>query len=357
MIPLVKPAVFPEQEQFLRELVHNPQYHTVGHFARLCEDWFEKRFTGSRVWMVTSCTHALEAAFMALDLPPGSEVIMPSWNFVSAGNAAFRAGLTPVWADIDSGGNISPESVEEAITPNTRALLVMHYMGIPARLRELLHIAGHYGLYVIEDAAYGVFSAYEGKPLGSFGHLGCMSFDHTKPLHSGRGGAIVVNDSGLAESVEKIIDMGTDKAAFLRGENDCYKWVSPGSKYRMPEASAALLYAALLHYEEIGDGLTRSLNRYNEETGLSVYGRAGAFINLPEGFDRSEVIKKFNKAGVFSTFHYQPLHQSDFGSRFTKPGMKLENTRYFAETVLRLPLYYGLSQTETERVINVLKDL
>lgn len=357
MIPLVKPAIFPEQEQFLKELVHHPEYHTTGHFSHLCETWLETRYTGSRVWAVSSCTHALEAAFMALNLPAGSEVVMPSWNFVSAGNAAVRAGLKPVWADIDGQGNICPESVERVITSNTRALLVMHYMGIPAQMDTLLEIATRNHLFVVEDAAYGLFSEYEEKPLGSFGHISCISFDHTKPLHAGRGGALVVNDSRWVEPVEKIIDMGTDKAAFLRGESPTYQWVSMGSKFRMPEASAAILWAGLQHYGEIRNELEQVLSRYNRESGYKIHGRAGAFVVLPQEADRPRVIQQFQEAGIYCTFHYQPLHHSVFGSRFTAHSELLERTNLFADTLLRLPLYAGIKHEEVSYIIQVLKQI
>ncbi len=355
MIPLVKPAIYPEQELFLAELVRHPEYHTTGHFTTLCEKWLENRFLGSKALVVTSCTHALEAAFMALGLPRGAEVIMASWNFVSAGNAAVRAGLTPVWAEIDDNGNICPESVKGLISTNTRAVLIMHYLGIPAQMSRLMEVAKAHDLFVIEDAAYGLFSEFEGTPLGGFGHMGCISFDHTKPLHSGRGGAIIVNDRRFEKHIEQIVEMGTDKAAFLRGECDFYQWQCLGSKYRMPEASAALLWAGFSHYDAIRSGFESIFEKYGEVSDLGIKGRAGAFLNLPKGIHREEVIRQFKEAGIYSAFHYRPLHLSYCGGQFRKGSEWLDNTRWFGDTLLRIPINDGLSPKEQSHIIHVLK--
>lgn len=354
MIPLVKPAIFSEQDLFLAELVRHPEYHTEGHFAYLCETWLENHFSGSRVFTVSSCTHALEAAFMLLDLPAGAEVIMPSWNFVSAGNAAVRSGLIPVWADVDDEGNICPDEVARLITPQTKALLIMHYLGIPAQIDRLMILARENNLLVIEDAAYGLFSEWEGKPLGSFGHLGCVSFDHTKPLHAGRGGALVINDVRFRMSAERILDMGTDKAAFLRGESDVYQWQCQGSKFRMPETSAALLYAGLLNYSYVRHDLESVLQRYRSEIDPPIFGVAGAYALARSEKERNEEVVRLQNSGIYSTFHYQPLHLSHYGKIVGVNRTSLHKTEAMSRRIFRVPLFSGMTPGETHQVIKEL---
>lgn len=151
--------------------------------------------------------------------------------------------------------------------------------------------------------------------------------------------------------------MGTDKAAFFRGETPTYQWVSLGSKFRMPEASAAILWGGLQHYREIRNELERVLSRYNQESGYKIHGTAGAFVILPQEADRCGVTQQFQEAGIYCTFHYQPLHLSVFGSRFPAHSESLERTCLFANTILRLPLYAGIKQEEVSYIIHVLKQI
>src|SRR5687767_5375906 len=220
---------------------------------------------GHRVLLTTSCTHALELALMALGIGPGDEVICPSFTFVSTANAILRVGARPVFADIDDTTlGLDCADVAKRITPETAALLPVHYGGIAADMDGLLALARNKGLRVVEDAAQGLAASYRGAPLGTLGDAGCFSFHETKNVTCGEGGALAVSNPEVAARAEIIREKGTNRSAFLRGEVDKYTWVDEGSSFVLSDVLAAILDAQLDKLDRIAARRARIAARYRE---------------------------------------------------------------------------------------------
>ena len=315
-----------------------------------------------------TCTAALEMSAILIDISPGDEVIMPSYTFVSTANAFALRGAIPVFADIRQDTlNIDENLIESLITPRTKAIVPVHYAGVSCEMDKILEIAKKYGLFVIEDSAQGICSSFKGTALGKLGQIGCLSFHETKNIHSGEGGAILINDESLIERAEIIREKGTDRSRFFRGQVDKYTWIDLGSSYLPGELSAAFLAAQLEHAEEITQKRLVIWNKYHEiSEGLESSGQAQRPV-IPEGcehnghiyyllldkkFNRDSVLQKMNELGVNAVFHYQPLHSSPAGKKYGKHSSPLPVTDDISERIIRLPMWIGFDQHE--RVIDTL---
>ena len=347
-----------------RELAYIAQAHAAGHlagdgmFTRRCSEWLEQR-TGARKALLThSCTAALEMAAMLVDIGPGDEVIMPSYTFVSTANAFVLRGGVPVFVDIrPDTQNIDERLIEAAITPRTRAIVVVHYAGVACEMDTIMDIARRHGLLVIEDAAQGVMSNYRGRPLGGIGHLGALSFHETKNIISGEGGALLVNDERLAERAEIIREKGTNRSRFFRGQVDKYSWVDIGSSYLPGEIVAAFLWAQMEEAQPITDRRLALWARYHRD--LEPLERDGAvtrprvpaeclhnahmyYLLLPDLAARAAFIERLRVVGIHCVFHYVPLHSSVAGQQFGRAHGSLDVTDHVAARLVRLPLWVGL---------------
>lgn len=370
MIPFNKPAFVGKELDYVRDaIVGQSGIAGNGYYTRQCEAWFRQQLGCSAVLLTGSCTHALEIAALLLDLQPGDEIIMPSFTFVTTANAFVLHGGTPVFVDIHAETmNIDERQIEAAITPRTRAIVVMHYGGVACRMERILEIAQKHGLMVIEDAAQAVFSTYNGKPLGSFGQLSTFSFHETKNYTSGEGGALIVNDPALVRRAEIIRQKGTDREQFFRGEVDKYTWVDIGSSYVISELNAAYLYAQLEAAKTI------DMKRYSvwrsymqglqklEEKGVirlprilpsCTHNAHLFFIKARDLNERTALISYLKeKEKVHAVFHYVPLHSSPAGLRLGRfHGEDLHTTKE-SERLVRLPLYYNIAPEDVQRVID-----
>ncbi len=323
---------------------------------------------GVRVLLTTSCTHALELALLALGLTEGQEVVLPSFTFVSTANAVLRAGARPVLADIEEQTlGLDPSDAETRVTPRTAALLPVHYAGIAAPMDGLLDLAGRHGLRVVEDAAQGIGAAFHGRPLGSLGDAGCLSFHETKNLSCGEGGALAIRDEALALRAEVIREKGTNRSAFLRGEVDKYTWVAEGSSYVLSDVLAALLDAQLDKQSEIEAARARIAARYREA--LSPWARAHGvrfggeppgrtpnhhifYMLLPEAAAQRRCLAALHARGIGASFHYVPLHSSPFGQAAGLCRGQFPVTERVASTLVRLPIHPRLSDAEVGRVVD-----
>jgi len=340
-----------------------------GAFTKLCHAWLEEN-TGCLKGLLThSCTAALEMSAILIDISPGDEVIMPSYTFVSTANAFALRGAIPVFADIRQDTlNIDENLIESLITPRTKAIVPVHYAGVSCEMDKILEIAKKYGLFVIEDSAQGICSSFKGTALGKLGQIGCLSFHETKNIHSGEGGAILINDESLIERAEIIREKGTDRSRFFRGQVDKYTWIDLGSSYLPGELSAAFLAAQLEHAEEITQKRLDIWNKYHEifqdlektekvrrpiipeecEHNGHIY-----YLLLDKRYNRDSVLKKMNELGVNAVFHYQPLHCSPAGKKYGKHSSPLPVTYDISERIIRLPMWIGFNQHE--RVLEALK--
>jgi len=352
--------------QYLQEAVHLNRFSGDGLFSRRCQQLIEQALPAKKVFLTSSCTHALEMAAMLADIKTGDEIIMPSYTFVSTANAFVLRGARIVFVDIRPDTmNIDESCIEQAITEKTRAIVPVHYAGVACEMDRIMEIAGQYGLWVIEDAAQALFSRYKGRALGTIGDLGCFSFHETKNYSCGEGGAISINHERHIERAEILREKGTDKGAFLRGEVDKYTWQDIGSSFSPSELQCAYLYANLEMSHRIDQKRHQAWDRYY--TLLQPLAEAGKIalpIQLPycrhnahmfylktgDARQRQALARYLKKRNIESAFHYIPLHLSPMGRRHGQFSGPDRFTRQESEKLLRLPLYYTIGEQEVDRV-------
>lgn len=319
--------------------------------------------------MTTSCTHATELAALLCGIEKGDEVIMPSYTFVSTADAFVLRGAKVVFVDIRPDTmNINENLIEAAITKHTKAIVPVHYAGVGCEM-EIMEIAKQYHLYVIEDAAQGVKSEYQGKALGAIGDIGCYSFHETKNFSMGEGGAILLREDDKLELAEIIREKGTNRSKFFRGQVDKYTWVEAGSSYLPSELNAAYLWAQLQNAEEITSNRMAAWNQYYQELkDLSDSGKIELpcipkeckhnahmfYIKAKDLQERTKLIAYLKENGVMAVFHYIPLHTAPAGKKYgIFNGQDMYTTKE-SERLVRLPLYYGITAEDIDRVTALL---
>lgn len=341
-----------------------------GPFTKRCHQWLEQQSGCNKALLTHSCTAALEMAALLLDIQPGDEIIMPSYTFVSTANAFVLRGGVPVFVDIRPDTlNLDERLIEAAITPRTKAIAPVHYAGVACEMDIIMDIARRHGLKVVEDAAQGAMAKYKGRALGSIGDLGALSFHETKNLISGEGGALLVNDAALTMRAEIIREKGTDRSRFFRGEVDKYTWQEVGSSFLPGELIAAFLCAQLEEAQAITENRLASWDYYHaalaplEAGGLlrrpvvpaaCQHNAHMYYVVLAAGIDRQTVLASLKSHGIFSVFHYVPLHSSPAGQRYGRVHGSMEITDTQSERLIRLPLWVGLTREQQDRVIDVL---
>jgi dTDP-4-amino-4,6-dideoxygalactose transaminase len=366
-IPFNRPHLTGLEFEYIREAIENVHLSGNGAFTRRCCSWLESHQATGKALLTHSCTGALEMAAIMVDLQPGDEVIMPSYTFVSTANAVALRGAVPVFVDIRPDTlNIDEAQVEAAVTPRTKAIIVVHYAGVSCEMDAIIDIASRHRLVVIEDAAQGLLSTYKGRPLGSIGDLGTLSFHETKNVTCGEGGALLVNRPDLVERSEVVQEKGTNRSRFFRGQVDKYTWVELGSSFLPSEISAAFLFAQLERAEEITRMRHAIWNRYHAAfESLEARGvvrrpvvPAGCghnahlyYLLLKDVDERSALIESLNRQGVAAVFHYVPLHTSEAGRRLGRAYGTLPHTTKLSDRLVRLPLWADMRDEEVSRVI------
>lgn len=358
MIQFNRPFVAPREREYVIEAVNSGHTSGDGPFTRRAGDLLSALVGGGTVLLTTSCTHALELTGLLLDLRPGDEVIMPSFTFVSTANAYVLRGAVPVFVDCRPDTmNIDERAVEAAITPRTRAIVVVHYGGVACEMDAITGVARRYGLPVIEDNAHGLGGSYRGRPLGSFGAMATQSFHATKNVSCGEGGALVINDERFRERAEILREKGTDRSRFFRGQVDKYRWMDLGSSYLPSELLAAALTAQLESFTDIQRARQAVWAGYD----LAFAGGRPAgtehpahlyYLLMPDLERRQGLIEHLRGRGVQAVFHYQPLHDAPAGKRFGRTGPGgCPVTSDVADRLVRLPMYPALSTAEMGRII------
>jgi dTDP-4-amino-4,6-dideoxygalactose transaminase len=306
-------------------------------------------------------------AALLLDVEPGDEIVMPSFTFVSSANAFVLRGGIPVFVDIRPDTlNVDETLVEAAITERTKAVVPVHYAGVPCEMDTICAVAARHGISVVEDAAQALGSTYKGRPAGSLGDLAALSFHETKNVTSAEGGALLVNRPRFGERAEILRDKGTDRSRFFRGEVDKYSWVDLGSSYGLSELNAAFLWAQLEAAEELTRDRMRTWWLYHEafasleEQGLlrrpvvpgTVEHNAHIYYVLVRDLQtRTEVLRELNGADVNAVFHFVPLHSSSAGRRYARTHGELTQTEAAAERLIRLPIWSGMTEGQALRVV------
>jgi dTDP-4-amino-4,6-dideoxygalactose transaminase len=341
-------------------------------FSRKCHALLEQTLHVPRALVTTSCTHALEIAGLLLDLQPGDEFIVPSYAFVSTANAFVLRGAKPVFADIRPDTlNLDEAQLESLITPRTKAIVPIHYAGVGCEMDTLCAIASRHGVHVIEDNAHGLFGKYRGRFLGTFGCMAAQSFHETKNITCGEGGALLINNPAYTERAEIIREKGTNRSRFFRGQVDKYTWVDLGSSYVMSDVLAAFLFAQLEARETIQSRRRQLWENY--ASGLADWAKANHvrlpivpehcdqtyhmfYLLLPSLAVRQAVIAHLKARGILAVFHYLPLHLSEFGRRYASKAGELPVTEDVSNKLLRLPLFYALTDAEQAHVIEAVSE-
>lgn len=372
MINFNVPPYTGREIEYIRQAVENQKICGDGPFTQKCSKWIEEKTGTAKCLLTTSCTHATELAALLADIKEGDEVIMPSYTFVSTADAFVLRGAAAVFVDIRPDTmNIDENLIEAAITPKTRAIVPVHYAGVSCEMDKIMELAGKYGLFVIEDAAQGILSSYKGKPLGAIGDFGCYSFHETKNLSMGEGGAILIKDEKYIDDAEIIREKGTNRSKFFRGQVDKYRWVNYGSSYLPSDMNAAYLWAQLELAHKITDIRLARWEQYNallqplKERGLL------ELPTIPEGCthnghmyyakardleERTRLLGFLKENGIWSVFHYVPLHTAPAGIRFGRFSGEDVYTTKESERLFRLPMFYALKESEVDYIAGKVKE-
>ncbi|AOY82029.2 dTDP-4-amino-4,6-dideoxygalactose transaminase [Moorena producens JHB] len=370
-IPFNRPVTVGTEFDYIQQTIKNMDLSGDGAITKQCHALLEEILSVPKVLLTTSCTHALEMAALLLNIKPGDEVIVPSFTFVSTINAFILRGAQPVFIDIRPDTlNLNEEKLESLITPRTKAIVPVHYAGVACEMDAILEIAGRYGIPVVEDNAHGLFAKYKGKYLGTFGCLATQSFHETKNFTCGEGGALLINDPQYIERAEIIREKGTNRTRFYRGQIDKYTWVDIGSSYLPSGILAAFLYAQLESRQQIQSKRQQLWEYYYEnlkdwapEYGIRLpivpeycdQAYHMFYILLPSLEKRQALIAHLKAQGIYSVFHYLPLHLSDMGREFGGKEGDCLVTEDVSDRLLRLPFYNDMTEADQARVVASIK--
>jgi dTDP-4-amino-4,6-dideoxygalactose transaminase len=369
-IPFNKPFLTGKELDYIREAVISGKISGDGLFTKKCHDFFEQRYGFKRALLTTSCTDALEMSAILCGIRDGDEVIAPSYTFVSTVNAFVLRGARIVFADSEERcPNMDASTLEGLITSRTKVIVPVHYAGMACDMDKIGTIARKHSLFVVEDAAQAIESSYRGRPLGTFGHFAAFSFHETKNIISGEGGLLAINDERFVKRAEIIREKGTNRSAFFRGEVNKYGWVDIGSSFLPSEIIAAFLYAQIEHLTEIQGKRYHLWQLYYQ--GLKPLEDRGllALPNIPDYAtnnahmfyvicgslrERTSLISHLKDRGIMAVFHYLSLHKSEY-YKGKHDGRELPNADRYSDCLLRLPLYYELTDTDVLHIINAVQ--
>ena len=366
-----RPVPVGNEFEYMRQAIENRHLSGDGPFTKKCHALLEEKIGVRKALLTTSCTHALEMSAILLDIQPGDEVIFPDFTFVSTVNAFVLRGARPVFLDIRPDTlNLDESKLESAITSRTRAIVPVHYAGVGCEMDIIMDIANRHQIPVIEDNAHGLFGKYKGQNLGTFGVMATQSFHETKNFSCGEGGALLVNDPMYVERAEIIREKGTNRSRFFRGQVDKYTWVDIGSSYLPSDMLAAFLFAQLeqhekiqAHRKQIWDLYDAGLKDWAAEHDVQMphvpeYCEQSYhmfYLLLPNLSLRQKFIAYLREQGIYSVFHYLPLHLSDMGQRFGGREGDMPVTESVSDRLVRLPFHNALTSIEQEQVIDAIR--
>jgi dTDP-4-amino-4,6-dideoxygalactose transaminase len=371
-IPFNHPFLAPQQKEYVLTALETGKLSGDYQFTKDCHQLLEKLVPGTKAFLTTSCTHALEMSALLLNIKEGDEVIIPSFTFVSTVNAFVMRGATPVFADVRPDTlNIDEKHVAELITPRTKAVVPVHYAGVACEMAALQALAQQHGFAIVEDNAHGLFGKYKGQALGSFGALATQSFHETKNISCGEGGALLINDETLVDRAEILREKGTNRSAFFQGRVDKYTWVDLGSSYLPSDVLAAMLKAQLQAQHTIQNKRKKIWETY--ESKLESWAEHNQvklptvpsdctqayhlfYMLLPHANHRADFLNHLKQHGIYGTFHYLPLHLSPMGQRFAGQEGQCPVTEDVSARLVRLPLFVDLSTENQSKITDVVKN-
>ena len=358
--------------EYMKQAAKSGRICGDGPFTKKCHAWVEQKTGAAKALLTTSGTAALEMAARLCNLSAGDEVIMPSYTFPSTADCVIACGATPVFVDVHPHTmNIDETKIEAAITPATKAIFVVHYAGVACNMDAICNIAKKHNLFLVEDAAQGVMSTYKGQALGTFGDFGCFSFHETKNYSMGEGGALLIKDPNNIERAEILREKGTNRSKFFRGQIDKYHWVDFGSSYLPSDMNAAYLFAQLEIAEEINNDRLNTWENYQrilaslEDAGKielptipedCEHNAHMFYIKCKDVDERQGLIGHLKASEIEAPFHYVPLHSAPAGRKYGRFVGEDVSTTKESERLLRLPLYYGISEADVEFVTQKIKE-
>jgi len=344
------------------------QWPGFGNLVEKFEQEFAARLDLPAFAMLDSGSNALYMAARLLDLPPGSEVILPSFTWVSCAQAVKMANLRPVFCDVDlETMNISRECVEDCLSPQTRAVMVVHYAGLPVNMEAILDL----GIPVIEDAAHAVDARYRGRSCGSIGHIGIYSFDAVKNLTTGEGGGITSQDEGLITRAKRLRYCGIGRSGFeaatSNGDNARRWWEyeihEPFIKMLPTNIAAAIGLAQLKRIDALQDRRRVIWEAYQRAFAdvPEVIRPADALPGDQHGYftycirvpRRDELSRALLAAGIYTTLRYHPLHLT---ALYNQKDRRLPNTERLNEEALSIPLHPRLTDAEVIKIVRAIRE-
>lgn len=367
-------SVLGRELEYIEDAIRSRHISGNGKYTNLCEEFLRDLVGSESCFLTTSCTDALEMAALLAELQPGDEVIMPSYTFTSTANAIVLRGAVPVFIDIRRDTlNIDENLIEQAITPKTKAIMVVHYAGVGCEMDAIIKIVERHKLLLIEDAAQGLHAEYRGKPLGSFGDFGAFSFHETKNIVSGEGGALMVNNARFIDRAEILWEKGTNRVSYKKGKVDKYSWVDVGSSFLPSEITAAFLYAQCENSKAATESRLSLWNFYRQEflpmekSGKLKLPNPPAhcqhnghifYILAPTAEDQIQWLDALSvESGVNAVSHYVPLHSAPAGIRFGRTASDMSVTNDIANRLIRLPLHLRLTTEDLKRVVSSVEGL
>ncbi|WBW95436.1 DegT/DnrJ/EryC1/StrS family aminotransferase [Oceanirhabdus sp. W0125-5] len=366
VVPLCVPEIKGNEIEYVRECIESGWVSsTGGEYLNKFEEEFS-RVTGIKYSnAVINGTAALHLALAALNIGKGDEVIVPSLTFISTVNVVKYVGAKVVFVDVDSRNyTIDPKEIEKVVNDKTKAIIPVHLYGIIANMDKIMEIAHKFNLYVIEDATEALGSTKRGKMAGSFGHIGCYSFNGNKLMTTGAGGMICTDD----EDLNKRIDHLKNQTKTVL-ENGSIIHNEIGFNYRMPNILAAFGLAQLeqlekfiirkkeittLYKNELNGLMGIKFPESNEDDDICQW------LNCVEVFEeygiaRDELIKVMNDEGVICRPFFYPIHKMEAYSSEKVIGDKLINTELCSKRGLNLPSSVGITNNEILRICSILK--
>jgi len=313
---------------------------------------------------VSSGTAGLHLALLTLGIENGDEVILPSFAFAGVVNAVVQAGAVPILVEIDPLTlNLDPEAVEQAITPRTRAILVVHTFGVPAEMDSLASIASRRGLALIEDACESIGAEFDGRRAGSFGDLAILGFYPNKQMTTGEGGAVLTRNAEYTARLRQLRNQGRDASAGWLDQ------IEPGFNYRLSELACALGRVQLWRLDEMLTLRERAAKRYDElfatvpglERPPLVLPRRKIswfvyVVRLPENADSGKVQADLLREGIATGRYFAPIHlQPAWRSQFAGLAQKLKLTESIARRTLALPFFNRITTAQQEQVADALR--
>ncbi len=357
-VPFNRTTLTGRELAYVTDALTSRQHCGNQQYGKRCVALLEQAYGFKRAFLTPSCTSAMEMGALLADLEPGDEVILPSWTFSSTGNAVVLTGARPVFCEIDPRTmNIDPGRIEALITPRTRMLLPIDYMGIPCDIDAVMDIAARHDLLVMLDAAQSFHSKRHGKWAGTVSHFAAFSFHETKNVSAGEGGALVLNDDSFARRAEFLQEKGTDRSLVLKGVKNKYSWVDKGSSYLLGDLLAAQLLAQLEGVDEIVAKRSKVTARYAALYAPWVAKGCLQVPVIPEGVELNHhaffvifdtephqvaFLSKLKERGVGAYIGYLPLHSSLMGQRYGYRADDLPLTEDVSRRIVRLPFYADL---------------